>query len=340
MGYVSQRFIPGFRTINGADLNTMIDQINSGPSSGVTYYVNETIGSDAVGNDGFNPASPLKTIDRALALESTALTAAALSSVGRNSVVAFWGTQHRTSTLAWNLPGTHLVGLGASERRGKRARISVTGSTAFDKLVSVTAQGCEFANFGTFYGFNDASANICWSDTAGRSCYSNVEFMGFGDGTASTGTANHTAARAFVMNTSNGESSWYDCVFGVDTVTRNATNYTLELAGGAPRLYFENCTFEAYLGASGGSSSHILIGASGIDRYATFKSCDFHGSGSSGATAMAQAVNVNTSAGGTVLFDQSTFSRGITAIQTTPVNAVQINMVAATSGGGLSHVTF
>ena len=98
MGYVSQRFQPGFRTIDGSDLNTMIDQINSGPSSGQTYYVNETIGSDAVGNDGFNPYSPLKTLDRALALESTALTAAGLSSVGRNSVVAFWGTQHRTST--------------------------------------------------------------------------------------------------------------------------------------------------------------------------------------------------------------------------------------------------
>ena len=32
-------------------------------------------------------------------------------------------------------------------------------------------------------------------------------------------------------------------------------NYTIELAGGAPRLHFENCTFEAQLGASGGSSS-------------------------------------------------------------------------------------
>lgn len=340
MGYVSQRFQPGFRLIDGSDLNTMIGQINDGPSSGPVYYANETIGSDAVGNDGFNPFSPLKTLDRALALESTALTAAGLSSVGRNAVVAFWGTQHRTSTLAWSLPGTHLVGLGAGQRRGKRARISVTGSTAFDKLVSVTGQGCEFANFGTFYGFNSASANICWSDTAGRSCYSNVEFMGFGDGTASTGTANHTASRAFVFNTSNGESSWYDCVFGVDTVTRDATNYTLELAGGAPRLHFENCTFEAYLGSSGGSSSHLLIGAAGIDRYVKFKGCEFHASGSSGGTAMAQAVNVNTSAGGTVLFDQSTFGPGITAIQTTPVNAVQINMVASTTGGGKSHVTF
>lgn len=340
MGYVTTRFQPGFRNINGSDLNSMIDQINSGPGSGPTYYVNETIGDDSVGNDGFNPYSPLKTIDQALSLERTALSRAGLSSVGRNAIIAFWGTQHRTSTMAWNLPATHLVGLGASERRGKRARISVTGSTAFDKLVSVTAQGCEFANFGTFYGFNDASANICWSDTAGRSCYSNVEFMGFGDGTASTGTANHTAARAFVMNTSNGESSWYDCVFGVDTVTRNATNYTLELAGGAPRLHFENCTFEAYLGASGGSSSHLLVGAAGIDRYVKFKGCEFHASGSSGGTSMAQAVNVDTAAGGTVLFDQSTFGPGITAIQTAPVNAVQINMVAATTGGGKTHVTF
>lgn len=340
MGYVSQRFIPGYRTIDGSALNTMIDQINSGPGSGPTYYVNETIGSDNANNNGQDPYGPLKTLDRALVLESTALSQLGLSSVGRNAVVAFWGTQNRTSTLTWSLPKTHLVGIDSYQLRGKRSRISSSGSTAFNKLVSVTAQGCAFANFGTFYGFNSTSALIAWEDTAGRSFYDNVEFMGFGDGTASTGTANLTGARAFKFNSSNGETTWNNCVFGVDTVTRNATNYTVEIAGGAARLSMIDCVWEAYLGSSGTASSHILIGAAGIDRYIDIVRGRFHASGSSGASTMAQALNVDSAAGGTVFLDQCTFGNGITAWQTTPVTAVQMNMVASTTGGGKSHVVF
>lgn len=340
MGYVSTRFSPGFRTIDGGELNLMVDQINSGPSSGPTYYVNSDIGTDANGNDGSNPYAPLATLDRALALESIGLSRAGLSSVGRNAIMAFWGTQARTSTLTWSLPKTHLVGIGSYQLRGKRSRISSTGSTAFNKLVSVTAQGCAFANFGTFYGFNSASALICFEDTAGRSYYDNVEFMGFGDGTASTGTANLTGARAFKFNSSNGETTWNNCVFGVDTVTRDATNYTVEIAGGAARLAMIDCTWEAYLGSSGTASSHLLIGAAGIDRYIDIVRGRFHASGSSGASTMAQALNVNSAAGGTVFLDQCTFGNGITAWQTTPVTAVQMNMVASTTGGGKSHVVF
>lgn len=342
MAYVSKRFTPGFRTIDGSDLNSMIDQINAGPSSGPVYFVDETVGSDAIGNTGFNPYYPLKTLDRAIALETTALTAANLSSVGRNAVVAFWGTQHRTSSLAWNLPATHLFGLGGTQRRGKRARISVSGTTGFNNLVSVTAQGCLFQNFGTFYGWsNSSSALICWSDTAGHSTYNNVEFMGFGDGTASTGSSNLTGSRAFKFNTSTGETSWYNCVFGVDTEVRNATNYTLEIAGGAPRLTFENCDFEADLGASGGSSSHVLIGVGGIDRYANFKGCRFMNStlGGPAATAMAQVLNVSVSAGGAVLLDQCT-AFGATALQTSPTANCVMNMVLSTTGGGIAHEIF
>lgn len=339
MGFVSQRFIPGFRLIDGSNLNTMIDQINAGIGfgSGPVYYVNSTIGSDTSQNNGQNPYSPLATLDRALEIESAALAAEGLSSIGRNAVVAFWGTQARTSTLAWNLPKTHLVGLGSFNRRGKRSRISVTGATGFNNLVSVTAQGCFFGNFGTFYGWEDAAtALVCWSDTAGRSTYSNVEFLGFGDGTASTGSSNLTGSRAFKFNTDNGESAWYDCVFGVDTTTRDATNYTLELAGGAPRLTFENCDFEAYIGSSGASGSHLLIGASGIDRYVNFKWCRFMNATGSAATAMTQALNVSGSAGGMVLLQDCT-SFGATNWETSSSGRVLINMNTPTAiDGGLA----
>lgn len=344
MAVIPYAFLPGFRLIDGSQLNADFAALaqSSNIGAGVSYFVNETIGSDG-GNGGQDPNRPLATIAAALALERTALAKypTSLASVGRNSVVYFWGTIHLTASISWNVPGTHLAGLCAPERRGKRARLSVTGSTGFNKLVDVTAQGCYFGNFGTFFGWVDSAASLlAWSDTAGRNCYDNVEFLGFGDDTVTTGTANLTGARAFYFSSSNGETTWRNCVFGVDTKVRNATNYTLEIAGAAPRLTFESCEFEAYLGASGGSSSHVLIGASGIDRYVDFARCRFHASGSSGATAMAQAFNVSSTAGGTVLLDQSTASRGVTALQTTPTSTMQMNMVASTTTGGISHVVF
>jgi hypothetical protein len=334
-------FLTGYRLVRGEDLNSNFSylQNQAGPMSGPVYYVNENVGLDN-NNGGTDPSKPLATIDAALTLERNALARLSLSTVGRNAVVAFWGSQHRTSSLVWSLPATHLVGIGGNELRGKRARISVTGSTGFNKLVQVTAQGCMFSNFATFYGWVDSSASLlCWSDEAGRSAYNNVEFMGFGDNTITTGSASLTGSRALKFSGS-GETTFRDCVFGVDTTDRNATNYTVEIASspGAPRMSFVDCVFECRLGASGGSGSHLLIGASGIDRYLDLVRCRFH---NFSTTAMSQALNVSSSAGGTVFMDQCTFSgTSITAIQTTPTANMQINMVLATTGGGLTHQVF
>lgn len=290
--------------------------------TGNWYFVNETTGSD--GNAG-TADSPLQTLSGALA-KCTA---------NQNDVVAFQGTIHLTSQLVWSKNQVHLIGMCEPIRRGKRARISSSGSTAFSPMVSVTSSGCQFANFGTFYGFNSASNNaICWQDTGGRNSYDLVEFMGFGDGTASTGTSNITGARALKINNSTGESTFRNCVFGVDTIVRNATNYTIEIAGAAPRLNFENCEFEADLGSSGTASSHILIGSAGIDRYCTFSRCRFYCATKSSGSAMAQAFNVSGSAGGWVHLDQCFFSAGITKIETSASNSIDINMSAPSASAG------
>lgn len=298
----------------------LVGGVNGIPLTGNWFFVNETTGSD--GNTG-SAQSPLKTLAQAQTL----------ATANQNDVVCFMGTIHQTSTLTWAKNQVHLIGMDSPLERGKRARISVSGATAFTPMVSVTASGCWFTNFGTFYGFNSASNNaVCWSDTGGRNCYDTVEFLGFGDATASTGTANITTARAFSLNTSTGETTWRNCLFGDDTTVRNATNYTIELLGAAPRLYFFNCDFEADLGSSGTAASHVLIGASGIDRYVKFVGCRF-GTFNGGST-MAQVLNVSVSAGGNLLLDQSTFYGASTAWQTSPTANVQMNMSAPATGGG------
>lgn len=290
--------------------------------TGRWIFVNGTTGAD--GNPG--------TVDQPVATLTAALS---LATADKNDVIALTGTVRLTSTLIWNKNQVHLIGLCAPIKRGKRARISVTGSTAFAPLVSVTASGCNFRNFGTFYGFNSASNNnIAWQDTGGRNSYDLVEFLGFGDGTVTTGTSNITGSRAFKFNNSTGETTFRSCVFGVDTVQRNATNYTVEIAGGAPRITFYDCDFEALLGSSGTASSHVLIGSGGIDRYLDFISCNFLNSTKSTGSAMAQGFNVSGSSGGWVNLKDCFISGGITAIETSPSNSIQLTMAAPSGSAG------
>jgi len=295
--------------------------------TGNWWFVDPLNGSD--GNLG-SADFPLKTIGQALTM----------ATAGNNDVIVLNGTatNHLSATLTWNKAMTHLIGMCSPVRRGKRARISpASGATAFTPLVNVTAAGCYFANIQAFYGFNSASNNSnCWQDSGGHSTYDNVELLGFGDGTASTGTANITTARALKFATATGESLFRNCVFGVDTEARNVTNYTVEITTGAPRLTFENCDFECLLGSSGGSSSHVLIGADGIDRYLNFKGCRFLNSILSTGTTMTQALNINAAAGGVVLLDRCT-SFGATHWETTASGSVYLDMTAATAhDGGLA----
>ena len=294
------------------------------PSNYFFVQENSNLGAGVSGGEG-TAQHPFNTLDDALA----ACTA------GNNDVVFFAGTQHRTSALAWNKNNTHLVGLCAPLKRGKRARISVSGSTPFSYLVNNSANGCIFQNFGTFYGFptTGATTPVCWNDTGGRNCYNLVEFLGFGDNTVTTGTANQTTARAFVLNTSTGETTWRSCVFGGDTLQRNATNYTLEIAGGAPRCTIEDCDFESVLGSSGTGSSHLLIGSSGIYGYLDVITsrflCDTQSSGST----MTQALHVSSSANGFVLLDRST-GFGFTHWETSASGCVVLDMPAPTAHDG------
>jgi hypothetical protein len=282
------------------------------PFTGNYFFVqeNSSLGAGVAGGLG-TVQSPFNTIQQALA--------GCVS--GHDDVIFLMeGSVHVSATqgsIAWNLNDTHLIGICSPMLRGKRARVSVTGTTGFNQLFLVTGTGCYFANFQIFYGFpNTSSALVAWEDDGGRNTYDNVEFLGFGDGTVSTGTANLTGARAFKMNTSTGETTFRNCVFGVDTETRNATNYTIEIAGAAPRVTFDNCDFEAYIGSTGASGSHVLIGANGIDRYLNFNNCRFLNAVGAGATTMTQAMNLNASAGGRVYLNNGTTGDGFTHWET------------------------
>jgi hypothetical protein len=302
--------------------------------TGNYWFVDPVKGSD--GNSG-SASNPFQTLAQAQAQAVADNDDVVLFKGGGAATGA--GSAYQSSTLLWAKNQVHLIGMCSPGMYGKRARIaptsSLAGTAGFNQLVKVTGAGCLFANLQSFYGFsNTAAALVNWEDDGGRSTYLNCEFLGFGDNTTTTGTANLTGARAIKLNNNVGETTFVNCVFGGNTTTRNATNYTMEIAGGCPRVIIRDSVFDSLLGSSGGASSHILIGNNGIDRELVIEGTAFLSSVLSGGTAMAQAFNVSATAGGGVLARKGCTSFGVTAWETTPSNSVFIDMGAVSAPGG------
>jgi hypothetical protein len=270
--------------------------------------------------------SPFNTLDAALDAARD----------GKNDVILFEGTMRVAETLAWSKNKVHLIGLDAPTMRGKRSRITTTGSTLFTPMVNVTGEGCYFGNFATFYGFATASAQVLWNEGGDRNCYDLVEFLGFGTDEAAA-QANSRGLVISKASGNKGEHTFRNCVFGTDTIARTAANYTLEIANGSPRNYFYGCHFEGYFTGSGADGGHLLIGSGGIDRYLKFENCQFHSStASGGSSALTQAFNVHASAGGYVICKDDWFT-GCTNVETSASgNVFMTNAVVDTADAGLT----
>lgn len=270
--------------------------IANAASVGNSWFVNETTGSDT--NNG-SASAPFATLTAALAA----------ATANNGDVVFLMGTVHVTATVNWNKAGVSLVGLNPPSNND-RARISASGSSVFTPLVNVTASGCSFVNIGTFHGFNDASAQICWAEAGGRNYYSNCQFFGGGNATA----AAQAGMRSLTIAGS-GENLFVGCTIGLDTVLRATNaNASLEFLSGTPRNVFRDCVFQSLVSLA--TDVHVLVGAAGLDRYALFDNCSFLNAVESTGTAMNAAISANASAGGAVVM-QGGASFGATAIATT-----------------------
>lgn len=257
------------------------------PFTGKYFFVNQTTGLD--GNSG-SAQSPLQTLDAALG-QCTA---------GANDVVFVTGTISLTATQVWNKNFVHLIGLAAPSAN-PRARLSSSGSSVFTPFVNVTAQGCIFANLGTFYGFDSASAQICWAEAGQRNFYSNVVFQGGGHATA----AAHVGMRSLTIGASGqGENVFENCIIGLDTITRSAANASLEFLGGTPRNIFRSTIFQAL--TSDAAACHMTAGASAVDRWQTFEDCLFINGVKSSGTTMTVANKANAAPGGMFVLQRCT----------------------------------
>lgn len=266
--------------------------------TGNWYFVNPASGSD--GNTGASD-SPFATIYQAYAqcvdghndvvvIVGNGLatgTARMSTALAQNITPAA-----TTGTLTWAKNATHLIGMTAPTGINQRARFApptgvYTAATFGNSgnMFNVTAQGCYFANFSVFNGFSTgATGQICWKEAGGHNYYNGVHFGGMGD----TASAQSATSRSLTVATS--ENTFVGCTIGLDTVTRNTTNASLEFLLGTSRNKFISCDFP--IETSSASSVAILAATATLDRWEKFERCCVFNNVLSSGTALTGAVQI------------------------------------------------
>jgi len=268
------------------------------PFNGNYYYCDYASGDD--GNTG-GADNPLKTITRALSL-ATAGNNDVIFIVGDGSTTA---TQRLSAQMDWNKNATHLIGLTAPAIN-KRARIStVSGATAnIANLVTVSANGCIFANFSLFQGVGQAAtAEQLFQVTGNENYFGNIDFLGIGSANGA-GQAGSYALQLYGAE----ENVFENCYFGADTQDRSAANSNVQIrkdgsSVASTRNIFRTCTFA--MRATATSPFFVDANETGsIDRFALFDGCTFINSGTS---TLAAAVAGKTDQGGKLLLNNCSY---------------------------------
>lgn len=271
------------------------------PLTGNWYFVNAVIGSD--GNEG-TADSPLQTITQAYALCNEGNNDVVVLQSAPTTASPTAGTFRLSSTLTWAKSATHMIGSTAPTMIGQRARISTaTGATTnITPLISVTAQGCMFANFSVFQGVGQASTAECLMNVTGqRNYFGNVALQGMGS------TAGAGQSGSYVVYLNGGSENTFDnCQIGVDTIARTTSNASIKLRSGATRNIFKNCIFPM-LATNAGALFVDANAAASVDRFVWFKNCLFTNAiDSDSSVATTAVIASNAAQGGVAIFDGCT----------------------------------
>lgn len=229
------------------------------PHIGNVFYVDPSAGSDTA-NSGTSQDDALATVAAAYAKATSGnhdvIIIAPTGGTGRTS---------ETAAITWAKRFTHLIGSAAPSTTSTRAGISFAAGVS--PCLTVSENGCLFANL-TIASFNDNDELAVVTGDYNR--FHNVHFAGLADATAAD-----TADGSALHLTGGQENYFTNCTFGVDTVTRGAANFTVELESSASRNVFEDCRFIMHADAT--SPVHVkLEGTSAIDRWVEFKNCSFY----------------------------------------------------------------
>lgn len=228
-------------------------------SSGTAYH----------GASDDNPGTlehPLKTIAAAYAL-CTSNLGNIIYLIGTSNIAADC-TDDWSAGMTWSKSATHLIGLspGLVAQRSRIGQLST--ATAVSPLLDVTGHNNVFANFHIFQGVDDATSLINVRVTGQRNVFDSVHFGGVGHATMSA------AGAADVAIIGGAENLFKSCLFGLDTITRDADATNLLFDTAATRNMFVDCHFQAYISAA--TYCHVTVAdGTAIDRWQRFKKCLF-----------------------------------------------------------------
>lgn len=275
-------------------------------ATGKIFYLDPANGND--NNDGSQPTQGIAGVGPVQSLAG----GYALLTSGSNDTLVLIGNGSTTATarltagFTWSKSATNFIGICSGSRFSMRARIAPTTTVAaFTPFFTVSGNGCLFSNLEWFMGFGTGTVNqIGMKVTGNRNVFKNCQISGMGD-TVSAGSA---GSRSLVI--AQDENYFFNCVLGLDTITRTALNATVELQAGsvgAARNVFEHCIFPALASTAAAALAILVASASAIDRMTIFKNCLFYNaaafSGGAAATGVAKLV---ASAGGALLFQDCT----------------------------------
>lgn len=231
-----------------------------GLGGGKVFFLDPTNGSD--NNLGTSP-------DAAFASFTTAY--AALTANQHDVLVYIAGSTSLTLSAAatWAKSYTHFIGVAAPTMIGQRARIfQLSTLTAASPLITISANGCVFANLYIFQGVDDATSLINVSVTGQRNYFENVHFAGGGHATQAI-----DGGASLLLNGGD-ENTFVNCTIGVDTVAAATGMVGLAFDAEAARNVFRNCNFLLYAGNAGAAFVEVVDNA-GIDRWNLFDNCMF-----------------------------------------------------------------
>lgn len=235
--------------------------IPRGPNSKI-FVVDPVHGDDD--NAGDRWTQPLATVSAA---EDKCTT-------GHHDVVLVVGSPtaiEEDAAIVWDKNNTHLVGMGAPTRFGKRTRI-ISAADDLSPWITISGAGNMFVNLRLVHEqASDADSLVAVRISGERNYFENVEFCG------NVAAAQAIDAGASVQIAAGGsENLFKDCVFGVDTTTGGTglMSLVVNASAGAARNRFEDCVFHAYAGHTAQGFIEFM-NATALDRAWVFKRCEF-----------------------------------------------------------------
>jgi pectin methylesterase-like acyl-CoA thioesterase len=325
-----------FTNLTVAAINAALAQAGLAATTGNVFYLDPANGLDT--NDGQTPATtpgghgPVATLAAGYALLRS----------GYNDVLVLIGNgaasgSARITSFTWAKNAAHLVGVCAPSALSQRARIAnptTSGLTITANFFTVSGNGCLFSNLSWFQGAGAGqtgiAAAICMTVSGQRNAFVNCDFEGMGDSTSATDTGSRN------LKITGGENLFSHCNIGLDTVQRTGANGSVEIASGAARTIFENCTFP-FWSSDGLQYALMLAAATAADRFVLFKGCMFI---SGLGTAIAQLFNsVANGMNGKIILDITSGAYGVTAIGDATTKALTwVTGVASTNAGNIGKV--